>query len=258
MLLRRIKQHVTNENWFAVCVDFFIVVVGVYVGLEVSNINEQRQERNRAVSYLERIRADLEADLVTGAATDDFWQQVIGYGEAAIRHAENGALADGSVSKTLLAYYQASQVDPYSAIDTTYLELKGAAEFRLIPNTELLAGLSNYYILSNGLQANHLLKYSPEYREHIRGLMPWDIQTFIWAECHAVDFADQFLVDCDVPVGSDEGLAILQTFVGDAKTVRGLRFWIANLSVARGVLASNLEEARGLIATIDATLAETS
>ena len=88
MLLRRIKQHVQKENWFAVCVDFFIVVVGVYVGLEVSNINEARQERDRAASYLERIRADLETDLETGIANDNFWQQVIGYGEAAIRHAE--------------------------------------------------------------------------------------------------------------------------------------------------------------------------
>ncbi len=53
LLLRRIKHHVVNENWFAVFVDFVIVVVGVYVGIEVSNWNEARQEEARATEYLE-------------------------------------------------------------------------------------------------------------------------------------------------------------------------------------------------------------
>ena len=42
MLLRRIKHHVVSENWFAVFVDFVIVVVGVYVGIEVKSENRGR------------------------------------------------------------------------------------------------------------------------------------------------------------------------------------------------------------------------
>ena len=30
MILRRITQHVRNQNWFAVLIDFIIVVVGVF------------------------------------------------------------------------------------------------------------------------------------------------------------------------------------------------------------------------------------
>ena len=63
MLLRRIKQHVENENWFSVFVDFVIVVVGVYVGIEVANWNEQRQEDQRGLEYMERLKADFESDL---------------------------------------------------------------------------------------------------------------------------------------------------------------------------------------------------
>lgn len=258
MLLRRVKQHVANENWFAVCVDFFIVVVGVYVGLEVSNINEQSQEQDRAVSYLERIRADLEADVLNTRGTLTFWQQVIDYGEAAITHAETGNLVDDSAAKTLLAYYQASQIDNYSTVDTTYLELKGAAEFRLIPSADLLANLATYYVISNGLQADHLFKYNPAYREHIRGLVPWNTQKFIWKNCHDNGPINQFLMDCDIPIGRDDGLAVLQQINGDAKTLQGLRFWIANLSISKNVLMRNLEEAQKLIGAIDATLAETS
>ena len=45
MLLRRITKHVTDQNWFAVFIDFLIVVVGVYIGVQVSNWNADRQDR---------------------------------------------------------------------------------------------------------------------------------------------------------------------------------------------------------------------
>jgi len=67
VLLRRIRHHVVNENWFAVFVDFVIVVVGVYVGIEVSNWNEARREEQLAVEYGE-LRLIRDAELRTRLA----------------------------------------------------------------------------------------------------------------------------------------------------------------------------------------------
>jgi len=39
MLLRIIKQHMQNGNWFVVLVDFAIVVA-VFIGIQVTNWNE--------------------------------------------------------------------------------------------------------------------------------------------------------------------------------------------------------------------------
>ena len=39
MLFRRIKAHVAKEDWFAVFVDFLIVVVGVFLGIQIGNWN---------------------------------------------------------------------------------------------------------------------------------------------------------------------------------------------------------------------------
>ena len=36
MLLRRVTEHVRDQNWTAVGVDFVIVVIGVFVGIQVS------------------------------------------------------------------------------------------------------------------------------------------------------------------------------------------------------------------------------
>lgn len=44
MLLRRITKHITDQNWFAVFIDFLIVVVvGLFIGLQVNNWNENRK-----------------------------------------------------------------------------------------------------------------------------------------------------------------------------------------------------------------------
>lgn len=45
MLLRRISKHVKDQNWFAVFIDFCIVVVGVFIGLQVANWNDAQAER---------------------------------------------------------------------------------------------------------------------------------------------------------------------------------------------------------------------
>lgn len=36
MLLRRITEHVKNQNWFAVALDFLIVVVGLLIVFQIS------------------------------------------------------------------------------------------------------------------------------------------------------------------------------------------------------------------------------
>jgi hypothetical protein len=36
MLLRRVIEHVTSQNWTAVALDFVVVVVGVVIGIEVA------------------------------------------------------------------------------------------------------------------------------------------------------------------------------------------------------------------------------
>jgi len=50
MLLRRVTEHVREQNWTAIGIDFVIVVVGVFVGIQVSNWNETRAERCRDYS----------------------------------------------------------------------------------------------------------------------------------------------------------------------------------------------------------------
>ncbi|MEM7728527.1 MAG: hypothetical protein AAF311_04550 [Pseudomonadota bacterium] len=58
MILRRIRAHVEAENWFAVFLDFAIVVLGVFIGLQVANWNEARTDAQRAERLKERLRVE--------------------------------------------------------------------------------------------------------------------------------------------------------------------------------------------------------
>ncbi|MDX1625286.1 MAG: hypothetical protein R3323_02125 [Wenzhouxiangellaceae bacterium] len=60
MILRSVTKHVRDQNWFAVGLDFLIVVVGVFIGIQVANWNEARLIENAERTYLERLLADTE------------------------------------------------------------------------------------------------------------------------------------------------------------------------------------------------------
>ena len=46
MILARVIEHVKAQNWTAVALDFFIVVMGVFIGIQVSNWNRFARGRN--------------------------------------------------------------------------------------------------------------------------------------------------------------------------------------------------------------------
>lgn len=58
MLLRRVTKHVKDQNWFAVGIDFFIVVIGVFIGLQVANWNDARSQKADERQLIQRLTAE--------------------------------------------------------------------------------------------------------------------------------------------------------------------------------------------------------
>ncbi len=59
MLLRRVIQHFRNQEWTAVAIDFVIVVVGVYIGIQAQNWSNERENRIIEKQYLERLHDEV-------------------------------------------------------------------------------------------------------------------------------------------------------------------------------------------------------
>ena len=69
MILRSVMRHVRDQNWFAVGIDFLIVIVGVFIGIQVANWNDARLDRQLEQVFLQALVEDVRQDAVDMATT---------------------------------------------------------------------------------------------------------------------------------------------------------------------------------------------
>jgi hypothetical protein len=233
MAVMKLAQRLRAHDWLAAGIEVLIVIVGILVALQVSNWNQGRQEQRLAEEYARRLHGELQSDLRNIASTREFWQKVASYQAVASAHADTGALADGSAWKTVLAYYQASQLRPFELEDTTFTELRAAGELRLLGDTNLSKGLADYYRQTGSGMIGEILRHNPTYRIQVRGLTPYAVQEYIWAKCWKQRAgADQALIDCPSPIPEAEAVVLLQRYRANESLIQDLRFWRAQMHVS--------------------------
>ena len=79
MLLRRIIDHVRHQNWTAIAIDFVIVVLGVFVGMQVTNWNEARALREREKTIIQSLTEEFRAIASEEQKAIELSQQLIGF-----------------------------------------------------------------------------------------------------------------------------------------------------------------------------------
>ena len=255
MQSRRIVQRLKEQDWMAVAIEVLIVVVGVLIALQVSNWNDARKDSARGQDYLRRMHSDLRQDVDSIADISAFRRQVYDYGMAAMAYAEHGTPYQDSAWKTVLAYYQASQLWPYRIPDTTFQEIRSKGEMDLIRDPALRKQISSHYGNSSGSQVVEVLGVIPKYREDVRGMTPWAIQQYIWTQCYDASSRKQQLLDCPSPVSEAEAQAVLDQYRASPELTRELRFWMANVSTSQFLMRTIRSEAEGLDKEIQNELA---
>jgi hypothetical protein len=247
-MLRQMTRALREQNWATIVIEFVLLVCGVFFGIQAANWNEQRAEDAKARAYLARVEGNLETDLQAIERRTEFWREVTSHGKRAIRYAETGELVDGSAWKTVLAFYQASQLWQWVPSDATYQEMRSGGELGLIRDEKLREALSQYY-LESGTGVGYLFQLQPEYRKIVRGLTPSVAADHIWAKCWLQPTpTEQHLLDCASPISEAEAQAILDGYVKDPKLLPELRFWVANQGVALNVISNYKTSLRDMLA----------
>lgn len=185
MILRHVREHLTRHNWVAVAADLAIVVIGVFLGTQVSNWNDDRSERQIAGDYRREIIGNLknnEADVVSRAI---YYRQVRPHAVAALRQLQHPDTSAGEAF--LVDAYQASQgwVRPFER--AAYDEMVGSGLTRRIGGPAIRSELSSYYVSARGFEQT--IRSTVAYRERIRRLLDFDVQDRIRARC------DDIMVD---------------------------------------------------------------
>lgn len=153
MILRRVIDHVKAQNWTAVALDFFIVVMGVFIGLQVQEWAVSRRDAAQEARYYERLHADFTAiaerieghfdtfnQVIDGA---DYILEIVRLGEAEFRAAE----IDRPRLEAGLANLTEMRIPPGRS--ATYVEMLSASALSKIGNEKLRDRLAEYDRLSD-------------------------------------------------------------------------------------------------------------
>lgn len=184
MLLRRVTQHVKTQNWFAVFIDLVIVVIGVFIGIQVANWNEEIAGKKQAIVLLERVKKDVENDMLSIKAEIDYQAVVRNYSMTAV-NALNG-YPDVNNEQFVIGAYQATQINTAWSNRATYNEMVSTGQINLIKNEALKAQLFGYFAVD--FSTVPLVTKIAPYREFMRGHLPVAIQDAIKAQCGDIVF----------------------------------------------------------------------
>ncbi len=65
MILRRVMQHIKEQNWFAVGLDVIVVIVGIFLGMQVQQWYEERKQSNEEQLIMQRMLEETQSLLST-------------------------------------------------------------------------------------------------------------------------------------------------------------------------------------------------
>ncbi len=180
MILRRLVAHMKDQHWTAFAIELAIVVVGVFIGMQASNWNQQRATEEQSAVFTARLKADLREE-------DWGYRFLIAYNHEVLVNANQavGAL-DGTAplpdEALLVSAYRATQYRNWVRRRATYDELVSTGAIGLIRDQNLRDTARRLYniglievLVQEGMRSR--------YREAFRMSLPNDVQHALGKQC---------------------------------------------------------------------------
>lgn len=212
-IVRRTVAKLRNQDWTAVGIELLVVVLGVFLGVQAANWNEDREQDWKSAVYTERLKDDLRVEAWNYEAQIGYNQQVLANAKRAVDALTGTApLSDEAL---LVAAYRATQYNGNSRRRATYDELTSTGEIGLIRDKALRTLAMDLYtqpqidlIDAHGQQSG--------YRKAFRMALPWRVQQALQDKC---------------------GDHVLQ--IGDYSGIKALLDYPCTTGLAPGVIASS-------------------
>jgi len=183
MILRRVIAHFRKQEWTAIALDFLIVVVGVFVGLQVNNWNAAQNDEQAGRGYIIRIQEDLKANQSDTLIRMEYYRWVKGH--AIIALTAHDRPSDELGEQFIISSYFASRVLPRPLGRDTYDELLSVGAINMIPNLMVRQRLAGYY---RGAEATETyLRYVPPYRQALLRSLLYEAQSALRTEASCSD-----------------------------------------------------------------------
>jgi hypothetical protein len=168
MILRRIAHHVKQQQWTAVLIELVILILGVFLGFQVSDWAKERANRSAEARHLEEIAEDLRADRTTLLGRANLVRSTAGNRtgfEALLGAGGMQKIRDRQISRQLQVYY--TQLDEMTELTVILKQLR--AEGVAIGHT---LGLSAFGEMDPD-KLSAIVRGSPAYSAYLRTNREW-------------------------------------------------------------------------------------
>jgi hypothetical protein len=206
MILRRFMKHVTDQNWFAVGLDVVVVIVGIFLGMQVTDWNSNQEIKREVEVYKHRLRLELKENLSRIDNDILYYQGVKHFADLVFRDIDKSV--EELDANFILNVYQGTQRTGQRVANFTINEINSTGMLKHFKDLNIRRLIQNY---DNSLKTNETnLAPISNYRIKIRGLLSTEIQEIILTSCEeliiTVDFETTHTVmnrDCKLELNED-------------------------------------------------------
>lgn len=180
MIFRRFMQRFRQQPWASIVTEVIIVIIGVFIGMQASNWNQERETHIKAAVFTARLKSDLRKEAWA-------YQSLIDYGRQTNKHQRRvlEAMAgeiELSDEQFLISAYRATQYKFNVRFRATYDELVSTGNIGLITHQALLETSITLYTTSIFDTITRKASES-EYRRLFRETVPASIQQGLLDRC---------------------------------------------------------------------------
>jgi hypothetical protein len=244
MILRKLTTNLRAQNWTAITIDFLIVVIGVFLGIQASNWNQTRLQKLDAEHLLKRIEPEIDQILVFATNARDYYATTRRFADIAFAGWNgNPRVSDNDF---VIAAYQASQIHGFGA-SQSWSAVFGADQLRNIDDDRVRIPLARLMTFNtDGLNASAV---ASRYREDVRQIIPDEVQQSIRQSCGdrliRGELADYALPRrCSIRLDAATSKHVAAELRSHPELARELRLHLAGVSVYLNNLTQYEEEAR--------------
>ena len=179
MIFKRAAARLRAQDWAAIAIELAIVIIGVFIGMQVSNWNQNRLEKRETQQILARLKPELENVLKNSASARAYYRITRAYADRALA----GWRGDPGVGdrEFVIAAYQASQIYATATNNAAWGNIFGADRLRSIEDPALRSNLA--FLMYADSRPTDTQSVDTPYRPNVRRIIPVEIQDAIRAKC---------------------------------------------------------------------------
>jgi len=144
MILRRLADALRRQDWSSVILEVLIVVLGVFIGIQVSNWNDARLETDREAIYLAALREDF-SQIVAELEEDAHSYETMANAMTFLLGQSQKPAPDASVADLNNAAGQLIRMEGTPIVADTYSNLTGSGDLSIIKSQALKNELTSFY-----------------------------------------------------------------------------------------------------------------